>query len=682
MIYLFDRNQSLIRALHESQLLDGTIEDRLNTISIRLRTKNEKLLQGVDYVGVFDPDDDSNLFVFKVSRVSRNHEHELFGQHLLFDDLSGQIIEDIRPQKESVVALITRISGNSGWSIANYGSQKTYSGNFYYTSAAEALAKVVSDTGIEIRPHITYSGGHIAQKQLRIYDSYGSDTGRRFVDGVQGTKVIAEEERTPLYTALIGRGKGLEKTDEETGEWTGGYTRRLLFTEVVWNKPQKPLNKPYGQKYIESPEATTKYGYPDGTPRVGVVEFDQIEDPEELIQATYESLCELSRPKIQLKTERANAKGVHIGDKVVAIRGDLAFKTRIIEVVHHLKNKKASSYIFGDAIVSVSDQRFQVLKRQNEALEHSTDRYMQEMLKRIENAYWGEDGYNYDLRVGNTYQLPAGYYSFNKPINQNPTKVIYMGAGKMLIANSKKSDGTWNWKTAATGDGIYAQQVLADFIRGEQVQTGMLTSRTKRPNGEPVTSLDLDKGKFKTESADIYGALFVDSKKYSYRRYNVGEWLDKLESLIKDVAALQTTQATTIKQIKDLQDAQGKTISEIRQLQSTQSQTISEIRSLQSSQATTIQQIRDLQNQHWGILQAVRETANTAQSAADTAKSAAERAEESFSRFLNPPSNAHGLSTRRISRLYEVIGTSGTIGLEWYAEDGTNGHVWSRPDGT
>lgn len=386
------------------------------------------------------------------------------------------------------------------------------------------------------------------------------------------------------------------------------------------------------------------------------------------IQATYESLCELSRPKIQLKTERANAKGVHIGDKVVAIRGDLAFKTRIIEVVHHLKNKKASSYIFGDAIMSVSDQRFQVLKRQNEALEHSTDRYMQEMLKRIENAYWGEDGYNYDIRVGNTYQLPAGYYSFNKPINQNPTKVIYMGAGKMLIANSKKSDGTWNWKTAATGDGIYAQQVLADFIRGEQVQTGMLTSRTKRSNGEPVTSLDLDKGKFKTESADIYGALFVDSKKYSYRRYNVGEWLDKLESLIKDVTALQTTQATTIKQIKDLQDAQGRTISEIGKLQ--------------SSQAATIQQISDLQNQHWRILQAVGETANTAQSAANTAQSAAARAEEAFSRFLNPPSNSHGLSTRRIARLYEVIGTSGTIGLEWYAEDGTNGHVWSRPDGT
>src|SRR5699024_55344 len=71
----------------------------------------------------------------------------------------------------------------------------------------------------------------------------------------------------------------------------------------------------------------------------------------------------------------------------------------------------------------------------------------------LENSYYNNDGYNYELKTGNTCGLPAGYYSFNAPIHENPSKVIYMGAGRMAIANRKKSDGTWDWKTFGTGDG-------------------------------------------------------------------------------------------------------------------------------------------------------------------------------------------------------------------------------------
>ena len=45
---------------------------------------------------------------------------------------------------------------------------------------------------------------------------------------------------------------------------------------------------------------------------------------------------------------------------------------------------------------------------------------MFEALERITDSYWNEDGYNYELKADNEYGLPAGYYSFDRPIDQSP----------------------------------------------------------------------------------------------------------------------------------------------------------------------------------------------------------------------------------------------------------------------
>lgn len=91
----------------------------------------------------------------------------------------------------------------------------------------------------------------------------------------------------------------------------------------------------------------------------------------------------------------------------------------------------------------------------------------------ITDSFWNEDGYNYDLRVGNEYGLPSGYYSFDRPIDQDPTKVIYMGAGKLLIANSKDTNGEWIWQTAMDGDGINASLINTGVLNAELVQVGL-----------------------------------------------------------------------------------------------------------------------------------------------------------------------------------------------------------------
>ena len=99
--------------------------------------------------------------------------------------------------------------------------------------------------------------------------------------------------------------------------------------------------------------------------------------------------------------------------------------------------------------------------------------WLDDLRSSIINDYFNQDSYNYDLKVGNVYGLPSGYYSFDAPIEQNPTRAIYIGGGIMSIANSKTTDGSWNWRTIATGDGFIADNMFAGFISADLIRGGM-----------------------------------------------------------------------------------------------------------------------------------------------------------------------------------------------------------------
>ncbi len=144
-------------------------------------------------------------------------------------------------------------------------------------------------------------------------------------------------------TAIIGRGKG-----EEVGD---GHGRRLEFTNVEWKKSNgKPLDKPKGQNYLEYPEMTAEYGIPSNgkmLPRKTVVVFEDIEDENELLQKTYETLEYYSRPLVQFSTEVLGADA--IGNTVTIHRGDRGYhyQTRVFKVV--------TNYVTGQVQAGLGD---------------------------------------------------------------------------------------------------------------------------------------------------------------------------------------------------------------------------------------------------------------------------------------------------------------------------------------
>lgn len=122
-------------------------------------------------------------------------------------------------------------------------------------------------------------------------------------------------------------------------------------------------------------------------------------------------------------------------------------------------------YTYSNSLSTITDKI-----EETEALSRA---WLDDLRASIINDYFNQDSYNYDLKVGNVYGLPSGYYSFDAPIDQNPTRVIFIGGGIMSIANSKTTDGSWNWRTIATGDGFIADNMFAGTISADLIRGGM-----------------------------------------------------------------------------------------------------------------------------------------------------------------------------------------------------------------
>ena len=462
-IFLFNNKQELIDTISPEDLTENIQEIELNgLITATAITKYNKEIEKAEYFGVKEL---NNFWLYKIRKnIKENGMITLQGIHIIFDDLKGQVLRDIRPTKVTAAEAFNKILENSTWKVGVSKATTTSSANFYYKSVLSSFSEALKKWNCEFIPHIEFKDGKIISKTINLYDKISNDNGKWFEYGDELLTVVAETDKD-IYTAYIGLGKG-EQTEK------GGYGRKIKFDGVIWEKAKgKPVDKPVGQDFVEIKEASKLWGYPDGTPKVGIVEFSDVEDREELLNKTYLYAKENCRPKLQLKSTVISQGLVEIGETCTIIRNDLniRYKTRIFKIKKNFLNSDLISFEFGDKVVLSASDRIKNDNEKEEKKQQELESRMESFLKNITNFYFNEDGYNYELKANNEYKLPAGYYSFDKPIENSPTKVVYMGAGKILIADSKNPNGEWKWRTAITPKGIAGEEIVANSITANKL---------------------------------------------------------------------------------------------------------------------------------------------------------------------------------------------------------------------
>lgn len=484
MLYLFDKNEKLIHELASNEMESLIQHEELNklmTLEFAVFIDSNDKMKNIEYVAHKDMENYQQIQMYRViSSESDDYTVNYQAVHIIFDELKAYgYIRDKRPDKAKASFALDVALAGSRWKVGRVDDSDLLSASFYDLTRLDALSKIIKTWNLDLRFYLTFDGNKITGRYIDLLSFRGEDTGERFVYGSNALEVVKEVDKSEVYTRVIPRGKGEEKHDEN-GKPTDGYGRRIKIDDVIWDKSKgNPIDKPKGQEYLELTEMTRKFGFSDGEPRTRVQIFDDIEDPKELIKAGYDFLVQVSRPLVQFKTKISKRSRTNVGDVVRIIRKDLDFyyRTRIYKAHRNLLNETLEVE-FGDKLVQSPADREKIVSDSLNSLEEriketETDlksSFVDKVNEGITHATFNRDGYNYELKKGNKYGLPAGYYSFDREIDDNPQRVIYVGAGTLAIADSKKSNGDWNFRTFGTGQGFVADLLVAGTILGGKVR--------------------------------------------------------------------------------------------------------------------------------------------------------------------------------------------------------------------
>ena len=360
MIYLFNQTEELIDIIDEVSLAEFTHTIELNqfdraSFEVPVDYK-PNVIKEAQFFGFQSRD--RAFCLFRISEKSYDIGLTIQGIDRAESDLHSFIIEDKRPGGTASDVLREILDG-TGYQLGNVdGLTRTGRLSFYYISVRQTLVKIIESYACEFKIRYTFVENKIIGRYIDLNQRFGRVTGHQFEYGSNILNVIFEESSDDVVTALIGRGKGEQSTDE-SGEATGGYGRRIQFKDVSWSVAKgDPVDKPAGQNYVANETARNIYGlHQNGVikHRFGVYTNEDIEDPVELLKATYKELKRLSVPIVTFKAnllDLANAieQDIWIGDSVGIVRDQIgiAFEARIHKLIIDKLDDNRSAVELGD----------------------------------------------------------------------------------------------------------------------------------------------------------------------------------------------------------------------------------------------------------------------------------------------------------------------------------------------
>ena len=352
ILYQLNKKQDVI-GIVSSDVISATLEEQINTAGSLKFVVAKKLSAGCQYVLIQRPGAATYMCFKILTETQEDNKISYTAVESAYDELGAySYIKDLRPQNRTAKEMLTQLLAQTRYSVGYIADTSTQTTNFYYTTVLASLQSVVNLFNLEITFDVVFDpiDNQVKRRLVNMYTQMGSRTGRRFEYGDKLLSVTCEQSSDELVTALVGRGSSVQVSEGTDGS-PDGYSRKITFADVVWKKSAgNPLDKPAGQEYLEDPSATAVYGFSDGKPRIGFVEFDKINDKNLLIKATYDKLQELKRPKVSFKASVTDVGSLNLGDTVAIIRHDLKIEylTRVYKVTHDLLNAQNNTIELGD----------------------------------------------------------------------------------------------------------------------------------------------------------------------------------------------------------------------------------------------------------------------------------------------------------------------------------------------
>nr|WP_231855185.1 phage tail protein [Thermoactinomyces sp. AS95] len=387
-----------------------------------------------------DPDGNWNEFVIR--EIEDEHSDGLF-KRVVCDssslELNDYVIRDIRPENRDAEYMLNQILQGTRWSVGNVNVPGISTRVFYNKTALECIHELAELFGGELQFRTEFVGNKIIARYVDLVQKRGTNRGKRFVYGKDIKTVKRRVDTSNLATALVGRGRGVEN-EEGTG-----YGRKLDFREVEWSVDKgDPVDKPLGQDWVGDEEALQQFGRPSPNGlvhRTRIVEFEDEEDPEVLLQKTWETLQVLKFPAISYELEvidLESVKGheheaVRLGDTVTCIdkkfKPELRLDARIVELEHDLLNPENTKIIMGNVQNAFKDaeRNYDTERRQQDRTIPTS--WLDGYIDAIQNEIVGGSG---TVRHTND-----GILLLDKRPDNNPSRAILLNNGIIALSNKE-----------------------------------------------------------------------------------------------------------------------------------------------------------------------------------------------------------------------------------------------------
>ena len=372
--FLLDKQQNIIGRLSEEYILEATFTEEINTAGELLITlpAKKRLSGNVIHVLITNPSKDHSYLMFKIIKETvKDEEVEYTAVESAYDELTSYgYIQDKRPtaNAQTIAEMILK---DTRWHVGEIPDTSEAFISFYYLSVLDCLKKIVQTFDFEIGFDVLINDdeNQITDRRVNFYIKQGEQTGKRFEYGSNLLSIKQEQDTQNIYTALVGRGKGVQVSGGDDDNTPDGYGRRITFANVEWSKANgDPLDKPKGQEWLEDPDATKQLGFSDGHMRIGLEVFEDVDDPKTLLQKTYEALKTAERPQVQFSASVINTGELHLGDRVGITRNDIgiAYETRVFKVQHNLLDETQNKIDLGDNLEQTNNLSYQVSALQSE----------------------------------------------------------------------------------------------------------------------------------------------------------------------------------------------------------------------------------------------------------------------------------------------------------------------------
>lgn len=515
VLHFLDHHEALLGRIDQqidSRILNAVFSEQEMMLDFTLFGSAPQMVTDAKLVGIYDTNGSARLF--EIRTVTESHQEgkltcEVHCESILYE-LQRQIVPYASLSNATLQTALQVVLSGTKWGYLAVGSYGLGKVEFSYQSVLSCLQEIEERWNVRFSYSALWgeSSGNINNRRILVLKKQELLSGRRFEWNRDLTEVKRVVDRSRIVTALYGRGKSRRIAATKDSP---AYSERTDFTSVVWETPGDPAAKPLGQEWVGDEEAKALWGCGPKNAKqhlFAVATFPQIDDPEQLLKATWSELQLRKQPQVSYTIRAADMQRltglsyerIQMGSTVSVIdegfSPPLEVSAEVTQIKWDLMDPMNTVVVLGTKPKSLTEVVAQLEKDQNRLTEKE-DAYDQIAsnlgdnggvdTSRLEGAI---DVLQNCLIASGSYQTAVpldgkGFLLENNDQNSASYGAMYLGPGLFAIANSK-TDGNWNWRTFGNGTGFTADEIVTGNLDAALITTGRLQSA----NGQSWMNLE------------------------------------------------------------------------------------------------------------------------------------------------------------------------------------------------